>query len=155
MARVCAARFELHVLVVGMVGVVCDTGIASIVLVRQVMSGGDWAGTSVWQRLDGGGNGSGGGRKAAGWQQEASKDGCGGEGGGRLDDRTIPSITGAITLPVLPMITNVSVTAISNVPVKKAIISPHPFAYRVVWRIALPRTGRRVGWATRHACHAQ
>ena len=48
MARVCAARFELHVLVVGMVGVVCDTGIASIVLVRQVMSGGDGV---VWSSV--------------------------------------------------------------------------------------------------------
>ena len=73
-----------------------------------------------------------------------------GEGGGGLNDVSTPvSRMGATTLPVLPLVSKATVSAIGTValPLKKVkpIVSPELSAYIVIWKIALPAYGPNDG----------
>jgi hypothetical protein len=114
--------------------------------------GGDGGGGD--EMVDGGGDGSGGGGEGGGLAAVdvggGEGDGGGGEGGGGLEDATVPvSRKGATTLPTLPLISKVNVSAICTValPVKKVklIVSPAMSAYSVIWKIALPAYGPNGG----------
>ena len=114
--------------------------------------GGDGGGGD--EMVDGGGDGSGGGGDGGGLAAVdvggGEGDGGGGEGGGGLEDATVPvSRKGATTLPVLPLISKATVSAISTValPVKKVnlTVSPAMSAYIVIWKIALPAYGPNGG----------